>query len=412
MTLSVFERVVSDIEARFVENKNHDGFKALTAVMNFAHPVADQAISGPRITLVVGTNGKGSFCATLTQILVDQGFSVGTFTSPHLESIRERIRINTIPVSEDTFVEAYERVIKIDGSQSLSRFELLALMAWEIFEGRTAEVKAVDYLIVEAGIGGRKDATRALPYDTVVVTKLGLDHTEILGPRIEDIEFEKLSVLRSGKFLPILLDKPIQYLVDKFLPPFAFESTFTKRGLPPVTFVSNQGCQFKLGIPFNMGTDAAALALAWIEQAGLSVNKALASLEKVKWPGRAEYFELDQTLLSGDHNPQGIILLIDSLKYYMVNSVKIVLGVSQSKDLDSIVSLLKSTGYEIILTQTPFKPYPREDIMKHVDAQTKFIPSPIEAFQHARQGLSKSDMVLVTGSLYLVGLIRSELIKK
>jgi dihydrofolate synthase/folylpolyglutamate synthase len=348
----------------------------------------------------------------LTQVLIDQGQSVGTFTSPHLENICERIRINGKPISEEDFILAYHLANQVEGSPELTRFEFLALMAWKVFSGQVPTIQKVDKIVLEAGIGGRKDATRAFPYENVVVTKLGLDHTELLGDTLEQIETEKMAVIHHElKYPSILLEQPIQKFNMEYRCAVQFDKIEIVKALRPMTLVTYKGRKISLGIPFQVGSDAAALALEWVEQAQMSVEKTLSSLEKVSWPGRYEFFEssIGNVLLSGDHNPQGISLLVRNLKNYESKPKRFVLGVSLQKDLSKILSILLELDAEIILTQTPFKSRQSVELEGLTNGQIKYVPDAAKALRQARHGLSRSEMVVVTGSLYLVGLLRSQL---
>lgn len=401
-SLRVFQQVVQEIESRQLGStfgREHDGYQALKRFLNGSLSSFEWRPGTHRV-LVVGTNGKGSVCATLTQILVDQGFRVGTFTSPHLQSITERIRIDGTPVEPSVFVKAYGQAIAFEGSEHLTRFELLTVMSCLIFQGRIEGCAAVNCAIFEAGIGGRKDATRAIDPSSVIVTRLGLDHTDILGPDLNAIRTEKMAVIHDRLEFPAV--------VQEQMSPVSFA---WHEGLPPRTEWVDEGRSWPLGIPGRMGAEAAQLTMEWCRRKGLSLETAATSLSKVKWPGRQEFIVSAGTnvLLSGDHNPQGIDLLLESLPYYQFKTLRFVVGVSSSKDVDSMMSRIGSTGAEVWFTRTPFRGMSDAELLRWSGPRVHVESDPLLAFGKARQGLGPKDLVVVTGSLYLVGLIRSKL---
>ena len=148
------------------------------------------------IITVGGTNGKGSTCAYLENILRRTGYRVGCYTSPHLLAFNERIRVNGQPVSDEALCEAFARVEQARLAQdvALTYFEFATLAAWEVFAA--AEVEA---LVLEVGLGGRLDAVNVYDPDVAIVTTIDLDHTDWLGPDREHIGYEKAGIFRAGK---------------------------------------------------------------------------------------------------------------------------------------------------------------------------------------------------------------------
>ncbi len=159
-----------------------------------------------KVVHVAGTNGKGSVCAFLSTMLAAGGKRCGLFTSPHLVKINERFQINNIPVSDEIFLRAYDKVMKIvkemqdDGFYHPAYFELLFAIGMVIFEE-----EGVEYLVLETGLGGRLDATNIVEHPIVtVITSISLDHTEILGDTIEEIAGEKAGIIKQG--VPVVYD--------------------------------------------------------------------------------------------------------------------------------------------------------------------------------------------------------------
>jgi len=175
-------------------------FSKKTSKENLKNIYDSLQLNSPGIIHVAGTNGKGSVCAFITSILTGCGKKVGTFTSPHLVSMTERIKINNNNIDEDSFVEAYEAVSEAvrenmdKGGEYPSFFEMLFLMAMHIFDK-----EKVEYIVLETGLGGRLDATNMFDEPLVsVITSISLDHMEILGDTIEAITAEKAGIIKTG----------------------------------------------------------------------------------------------------------------------------------------------------------------------------------------------------------------------
>ena len=164
------------------------------------------------VIIVGGTNGKGSTCAYLENIIDRAGYKVGCYTSPHLLAYNERVRLNGVSVNDDLLCAAFQRVETARlaaGNVSLTYFEFGTLAAWEVF----ASV-GVEAVILEVGLGGRLDAVNAYEPDVSIVTTVALDHTDWLGPDRESIGFEKAGIFRSGKPALCADPQPPQRLLD------------------------------------------------------------------------------------------------------------------------------------------------------------------------------------------------------
>ena len=151
--------------------------------------------------LVAGTNGKGSTVACLTELARASGLRVGTYTSPHLQHYNERIALDGAPVGDATLIEAFERIEQARGTLPLTFFEYGTLAAYLIFQTQRVAVA-----IVEVGLGGRLDATNIIDADVAVITSIGLDHMDWLGPTVEHIGREKAGICRAGH--PVILGMP------------------------------------------------------------------------------------------------------------------------------------------------------------------------------------------------------------
>lgn len=147
-----------------------------------------------QVVTVTGTNGKGSTCAFIAQMLVAQGKSVGVYSSPHLLRYNERVRLKGVDATDEALCEAFEAVESARGSVSLTYFEMGTLAAFWLFER-----ERLDAVVLEVGLGGRLDAVNLVDADVAVVTNIGLDHAEWLGTTRESVAFEKAGIFRTGK---------------------------------------------------------------------------------------------------------------------------------------------------------------------------------------------------------------------
>lgn len=147
-----------------------------------------------QVVTVTGTNGKGSTCAFIAQMLAGQGKAVGVYSSPHLLRYNERVRINGVDASDAALCEAFEAVERARDSVSLTYFEMGTLAAFWLFER-----ESLDAVVLEVGLGGRLDAVNLIDADVAVVTNIGLDHAEWLGDTRESVAFEKAGIFRSAK---------------------------------------------------------------------------------------------------------------------------------------------------------------------------------------------------------------------
>lgn len=274
-----------------------------------------------KIFHVAGTNGKGSVCAFLQSALLSSGFRVGTFTSPHLIETRERFSIDGKMVSENAFSESYESVRKLSehmvekGFCHPSYFEFLFYMAMDMFRK-----EKVEYVILEAGLGGRLDTTNAIRHPLVsVITSISLDHTEYLGDTIEKIAAEKAGIIKKG--VPLVFDgndsqascvitcraKELGvsfYEVDRHdyritgYEDFGFKAGFinTKGAFVEVSIPSHGEYQIMNGL----------LSYRALEAAGLGGMKGIREgFAQMRWPARMEEV-LPGVFLDGAHNPGGI----------------------------------------------------------------------------------------------------------
>lgn len=179
----------------YIETRHHEAIQlGLTRIQAFAKALDVLAWDKTLVITVGGTNGKGSTVAALQAIYSAAGFSVATYTSPHLLAFNERIQINQTPISDQALCEAFLAIHEIDGSSALTYFEMTTLAALVFFKQQQPDV-----LLLEVGLGGRLDATNIIDSDVAIVTTVDLDHQAWLGDTVEAIGYEKAGIFRANK---------------------------------------------------------------------------------------------------------------------------------------------------------------------------------------------------------------------
>lgn len=373
-----------------------------------------------RVVLVAGTNGKGSVAATLESLLISAGQSVGLYTSPHLVRTTERIRMNGAEISKTDFAECYSRVIECTSGLALTHFEVLTLMAVEAFFSR----QRVEWAIFEVGLGGRWDATNAIPHEWAILTPVGMDHQNLLGNTLEEIAANKMGILDQAK---TVIHSPFAPEVEKASAPWRDKADLrwieapiddyeleVKKGRLPEFHVQTPWGSSALRLSGKRGAENSILALQAFEALGFSPKENISALSQVNWPGRMQEVHFEDApcpvLLSGDHNVPGINSLLALLPHYSKKRLHILCGIGVEKDAAEMLTLLEEIpGSELYLTETPFnglalKNYPAKFLKSVAGADE----DPMAMLQKIFTRASEEDLILVTGSLYLVGKILAE----
>lgn len=380
---------------------------------------------------VAGTNGKGSVCAFLNSICLEAGIKTGLYTSPHLVSITERVRISGVDITEDEFArlashvrETAERLLA-DGTLAYrpTFFEQVTAIALVAF----AEAK-VQLAILETGLGGRLDATTAANAEIAAITRIDLDHQEYLGETIEEIAAEKAAIIdqwtknvvlgeQEAKVLKILLNRCRQFGLfpdsaqKSFMP---VQKIFSKTSkVYEMDKVPPRDLGVKLGLAGTHQTENAYTAviisgvLTMDYDFVISDDQAKAGLTNTKHPGRLEY--QGRYLFDGAHNVNGATALAAYLDEFESRPITMIFGAMRDKDIREIASILFPKARELILTQ------PANSRSMTAQELAAYVPTAIEgdrcfltsnvpdALARAREVASENSIILITGSLYLVG---------
>ena len=386
--------------------------------------------------LVAGTNGKGSTAAFLTSILREAGLRVGLTTSPHLVRFEERILVDgtEIPPEEvarlaTLLQETSEQMAARGGDEERPTFfESATAMAFCHFRE-----KEVDLAVVEVGMGGRLDATGILDAITCLFTPIDLDHRQYLGEKVEDIASEKAGILRAGSRaltapqLPEVMQTLQRSAAAQGATLFEAEQTWRPLEGPGGAFclVAGHDPSRRMdGLTLSLAgrhqwTNAALAAAAATMLPGFheriteeAIRKGLAS---TRWPGRCEVVsERPTVLLDGAHNPAAARVLRSFLLENYTSkgrNVVMIFGAMQDKDLAGIMEPLFSCASRIILTraETPraADPVVLASLAGRYHASVLRAPSLSAALSAAHAEAGPDDVICVTGSLYLVGDVKS-----
>jgi dihydrofolate synthase / folylpolyglutamate synthase len=361
---------------------------------------------------VVGTNGKSSTTRMIAAILAHHGHRVGSYLSPHLVGFNERIRVDDHDITPQQLADAIERALRAADQVNRSsgpddpvtQFELLTAAAYSELAEQHVEVA-----VIEAGLGGRYDATNVIPSSVQVLTSVGLEHTRWLGPTVTAIAREKLDVVRPGSTLVLGPGMhPDALLVA--------EEIAAERGATIVQAEADPHAAVgALGI-FQRRNFAVARTAAQALLGELDESAVVAAAAAVRVPGRLQV--VDQrplTLLDGAHNPDGIAALAESLPDLVSarrgdGRVVAVLSVLDDKDAVAMLSSLAPLCDMLVLTATQnprVLPPPTlrsllDQLAPEVVIESEIVREPHAALARARQLAGVDGVVVATGSLYLI----------
>jgi dihydrofolate synthase / folylpolyglutamate synthase len=387
---------------------------------------------------IVGTNGKTSTTRLTAAALRSQGLVVGAYVSPHVIGWNERIEVDGHAVDGERFAAAIERVRDsasgLDG-EGVTQFEVLTAAAFVV----VAEAK-VDVVVVEAGLGGRYDATNVLPRaavrspsgrlsarPVVCLTNVSRDHTDLLGEDEASITAEKLAVcpdgfdrLRVGRLSPAAATAVDIEMGRRDLHAAIYGRDITvdvrEDGLHVRTPIGTYG-PLTLGIEGQFQHDNLALALAAADCVlgrPLEVESLRDALRAVRVPGRMERFPgQPEVMLDGAHNPAGIAALVESLDEPAERRIVVVMSVLDDKDLPAMVGPIAGRASTIIATRShharAIDPSLVATQVSALGGRCVIEPDPTAALDLARHVAGAAGLVLVCGSLYLLGDLRRRL---
>jgi dihydrofolate synthase/folylpolyglutamate synthase len=386
---------------------------------------------------IAGTNGKGSTAAMMESVLSRAGYSTGLYTSPHLESINERIRLDGAPISDEEFAAAFTRLHELTeqmlGAGELAAhptfFECLTAMALDVFARAQ-----VEFAVLEVGLGGRLDSTNLVIPEISVITQIHFDHESFLGHSIAEIAGEKAGIIKRGVTVVSSAENPDAIAVirrraeEMSAPLIEIDSAYDVMGVNSadgfysVTVRENTSgnaapISLKLSLAgrYQVRNAITALAVAReLARRGMHIRDSdiAEGIAAVRWPGRIEKIaERPAVYLDGTHNPSGARELAAFWNEHLVGRrIHLVYGSVRDKSVDEIAGLLFPLTVSVIVT-APRQPRALSaealaEMTQHLAPQMTVIGDPREALERAISAAAPDDVVFATGSLYLVGDLR------
>ncbi|MDO5328611.1 MAG: folylpolyglutamate synthase/dihydrofolate synthase family protein [Coriobacteriia bacterium] len=340
---------------------------------------------------VAGTNGKGSVCAYINQILIEAGNITGLFTSPFIFEFNERIKINNESISDEDLLQATLKV-KEQADKMVdhpTEFELMTAVAFVYFAQ-----KKTDIVVLEVGMGGRLDSTNVV--STVlasVITRIGLDHTEYLGNTLSDITAEKEGIIKP--------DVPVVRYTDIDQVSIGKTNTYTRRFK-----YKDKNYETKLLATYQPHN--AALAIEAAKLLNIDEDKIKLGIANAQWPVRFDIVRRSPyVIIDGAHNVQGVKALIDSLLDIFPNKkFTFIMSVLADKDYETMVELIKPYAKQIF-TSSPDNPRALDatDLANFIGEAKVF-----ESAQEVLSASNKDDVIVCFGSLYVAGKLYNQFI--
>ncbi|PKM65624.1 MAG: hypothetical protein CVU95_14960 [Firmicutes bacterium HGW-Firmicutes-2] len=381
------------------------------------------------IVHVAGTNGKGSVVMMMASILRSAGYKVGTFTSPHLVDIRERIRINDEMITKDTFTRMYEILsihleeMAYEGYEKASFFEVIFAIALMYYDREEPDV-----LLLETGIGGRLDTTNVLENKILtIITNISLDHTQILGETLQAIAYEKSGIMRSH--IPVVYYNRIKEVNDtitteakkKHVPcreVLPFDAKIKERNQESIDFsLRNKYYEYET-IHMNTSGDYqienAKIAITGMHMLfqHFDITKAhvIEGIRDFKWPGRMTYI-IPGILLEGAHNKEGIEAFVEHInRHESHKSIELVFVCMDDKqDYEMIRELCKIKRLQSVnIPRNTYIKAQNEARLMHLFKQNGiehvfFIEQLKDLIEKRRRDMKDDKLLCCVGSLYLVG---------
>lgn len=371
---------------------------------------------------VTGTNGKGSTIAFMRELFVAHGKKVGTFTSPHIVSIHDRICINGQPIAEEDFVRIANQVkvmekILLETHDQLSFFELLTLIALLYFKEQ-----GVDLVLLEVGIGGLLDTTNVVTGEIAVITSIGLDHQETLGDSLEEIAEQKAGIFKAGK----------KAVIAKLAPEAELVCQNTARELDVDLYQTGQDftlnagdfssrlasfSRLEIGLEGAYQQENASLALQTfllfmaLREEGVEEELVRQALKETHWAGRLERIR-PHIYLDGAHNLPALSRLVEFIqeKIRQGFQVQILFGALKRKDYQGMLGYLTEQLPQVELKVTGFD---YQGSLEESDVSGyKLVDSYRDFIREFEEKANDQDLLFVTGSLYFISEVRAGLVGK
>lgn len=385
------------------------GLERISAIMDLLGNPQDKI----KVIHVAGTNGKGSVSAITAEVLKCSGYKTGLYTSPHLYSYTERIKINDSFISKEDFANYISNTEKLakDNNIDLTEFEILTAAAYKYFYDNE-----VDFAVMETGLGGRFDAVNIVEKPIIsVITSISIDHKDRLGDTIEKIAFEKAGIIKKNCPVAVNIDNK-GFDVIKKISENLYSELFIADKIVDIKFENGENYAVTDGVNYRFSLwglhQKQNLSLVFkvveiLQKSGVNILKKSIeqALMKVFLPARFQYIKEKNMILDGSHNADAAKILRENLDFYFPDvKRKWIYGTLSTKEYDKVVNTLFRAGDKVFLYKFNHDLSVSEDeICKkiiHLD-EIK-----IENFSKTANTLnfsSKNYLIIVTGSFYMIG---------
>ena len=375
---------------------------------------------------IAGTNGKGSVAHILASILQTSGYKVGLYTSPHLKDFRERLRVNGEKISEKAVVEFVEKNKKIIEKIKPSFFEITVAMAFDYFAGQNTDIA-----VVEVGLGGRLDSTNIITPLLSIITNIGIDHTEFLGHSLEEIAYEKASIIKKN--VPVIIgekqaqikqifieksqkEKASVYFADDIYS--SAHSLLTTENKQCLNIFKNGKLLYKnlktdlLGMYQKKNIITSLQAVDILKEQGINIKneniyEGIENVtERTGLLGRWQILNRNPLIICDTgHNEDGIAQVIKQIEATPYKHLHIVFGVVNDKNIDAILELLpKNASYYFTRANIP-RALDENVLAKKASLsglQGKTYPTVKEALDYAKANAKTNDLIFIGGSTFVV----------
>ncbi len=380
------------------------GLERITQILNLLDNPQDKY----EIIHIAGTNGKGSTSKIINEILFQKGIKVGLFTSPHLFSYTERIRINNKQINKyifDKLVNEIDTLAKKNNIE-LSEFELITAVSFYYFY-----IKKVQYVILEVGLGGLYDATNVVKKSTSIITTIDFDHTERLGKTIDEIAAQKAGIIKKNSNTIVspdnqgynVIEKIVKEKNSKIINPTKIEISFKDKNY---AIIDNQKYEFNL--LGNYQAKNLSLALACVNSLDLNIDDETIkkALKKVSWRFRLEYNKEKNILIDAAHNPSGVQVLADFLADNFKNDKKIfIFGCLKNKDYKTMLDKIYNQEDDFY-----FYEFNYPNALKYNELDKKYNFKKLENIEEIKKIINqRKKLKIFFGSIYMLGKIFKEI---
>jgi dihydrofolate synthase/folylpolyglutamate synthase len=389
---------------------------------------------------IAGTNGKGSTTAMINEILKEAGYKVGMYTSPYLEEFEERIQINGVNISKEDLSKAVTKVAEVVykvielGFDHPTEFEIITCAMFLYFYE-----KKIDYAVVEVGLGGRLDSTNVITPVLSIITSISYDHMNILGDTLDKIAYEKAGIIKND--IPVVVypqeneslevikrvcsekkSKLIEVPADCVELKDGEEATGEKY-TQNLIIRTERDCYnillSLLGKHQLLNCSVVIFAVEELIRQGINISTEhiINALNKVKWIGRLEVMSSKPlVVIDGAHNIDGIKKLTESVNmYFKYENMILILGILADKQIKEMINTIVPKAFKVIaVTPNSERAELADELareIKKINQNVQVIENYEEAYKTALSYCSNDDLLLISGSLYMIGDMR-KLIKK